>query len=174
MVTEAKSKAVEELKAIFAESTSAVMADYRGVNGNDITQLRKELREADAKFKVVKNTLVKLAVKDTPYEPAEQMFEGPVSVTFGFGDEIGKPAKALLNFAKQNENLKIIGGMVEGSVLDKAGVKKLADMPPKPVVQAMLLGLLQSPARNLLGVLEGAPRKLLYALHAIAQEKEKE
>lgn len=171
MVTEAKQEEVVKLRKYFMESKTAVFADYRGIAAEDMTALRKQLREADAHLQVVKNTLARLAAKDTPFENAESLFNGPLSVAFGAGEDPSAPAKALVEFAKRNENLKITGGVLEGSVLDEAQVKALALTPPKPVVQAMLLGVLQAPARNFMGVLEGAARKFLYVLTAYSEKK---
>jgi len=171
MSTEAKKNEVAELNALFKKSNCAIIAEYRGVKATDISALRKEMRQAGGKLRVVKNTLAKIAAKETDFQGADKMFGGPVSIAFGFGGDVSKPAKMMIDFAKGNENMKILGGVLEGSVLDSEGVKKLASMPPKPVLQAMLLGLLQAPARNFVGVLAAAPRKMLYALNAIADKK---
>lgn len=171
MVTEAKQEEVLKLRKYFMESRSAVFADYRGVAAEEMTVLRKQLREADTHLQVVKNTLARLAAKDTPFENAESLFNGPLSVAFGSGEDVSAPAKVLMKFAKGNKNLKITGGVLEGDVLDEAQVKLLALTPPKPVVQAMLLATLQAPARNFMGVLEGVARKFLYVLTAYADKK---
>lgn len=171
MVTEAKQEEVIKLHKYFMESKSAVFANYRGVKAEDMTALRKELRSAGSHLQVVKNTLARLASKDTPFEGAESLFNGPLSVAFGTGEDISAPAKALVGFAKGNENIEITGGVLEGSVLDAAQVKALALTPPKPVVQAMLLATFQAPARNFMGVLEGVARKFLYVLTAYADTK---
>lgn len=174
MVTEAKKQEVEVLKEAFNGAKCAVFANCTGIEVNDITALRNGLRGSDAKFKVLKNTLARIAAKGTQFEVAEDIFSGPVSVAFGFGEDISAPAKAIVDFAKENKKLEILGGLVEGSLLDPDGVKKLASMPPKPVVQAMFLGLMQAPARNFMGVLEGSARKFMYALNAIAEKKKTE
>ncbi len=174
MVTETKKQEVEALRGSFNEASSAVFANFSGVDVAGMTALRKELRVSNSKLKVVKNTLARIAAKETPFECADDMFKGPISVAFGFGDDISAPAKVLIDFAKENANLEIIGGAIEGSLLDVNGVKELSKMPPKPVVQSMLLGLLQAPARNFLGVTGGVGRKLLYALNAIADKKKEE
>lgn len=172
MSTEIKKSEVEELHELFKKSNCAIIAEYRGVKAQDLTALRKELRAAGGKLRVAKNTLAKLAVKDTAFEPAGPMLTGPVSIAFGYGEDVSLPAKAITEFAKGNQNLKILGGVLEGSTLDGEGVKKLASMPPKPVVQAMLLGLMKAPARNFVSVLAAAPKKLLYLMMAKA-DKEK-
>lgn len=172
MVTEIKKTAVEELRETFSGAKVAVFASMQGVTVEQVTNLRKNLRASDAKLKVVKNTLAKIAVEETSFKGAKPIFKGPVTVALGYGDDISAPAKTMLEFTKEKKgDIKILGAVLEGAMIDAAGVKALADMPPKPVVQAMLLGVLQAPARNLLGVLEGAGRKFLYALNAIADKK---
>ncbi|HEB71403.1 MAG TPA: 50S ribosomal protein L10 [Nitrospirae bacterium] len=171
MVTEAKKEEVVKFREYFMESKSAVFVDYRGVTAEEMTAVRKQLREAESHLQVVKNTLARLAAKDTPFECAESLFSGPLSVAFGFGEDVSAPAKALVEFAKRVENLHITGGVLEGRVLDEAQVRVLASTPPKPVVQAMLLGTFQAPARNFMGVLEGVARKFLFVLTAYAEKK---
>ncbi|MBI4664776.1 MAG: 50S ribosomal protein L10 [Nitrospinae bacterium] len=173
MVTEVKKTELEELRESFKTAKMALMANFSGVTVEDVDVLRRNLRASNTRLKVVKNTLARLAVKDTPIEGADKMFKGPVTVAFGYSDDIGASAKTFLDFAKAKaDNLKIIGGVVEGSVLTAEQVRKLGDMPTKPVAQAMFLGLLQSPARNFLGVMEAAARKFLYALNAVAEKKQ--
>lgn len=171
MVTEAKKQKVESLNSSFNDATSAVFVNLAGVTVESLTDLRKNLRRVDTKLKVVKNTLARLAVGKTSYEVALDIFKGPVSVALSYSDDITSPAKAIVDFGQENSNLEILGGVVEGSVLDVEAVRMLAKTPPKPVVQAMFLGLMQAPARNFMGVMEGAAKKLLYVLNAIAEKK---
>ncbi|HJM82435.1 MAG TPA: 50S ribosomal protein L10 [Nitrospinota bacterium] len=171
MVHETKIQEVESIKTYFNESKCAVLADYRGVSADEMTELRRKLRENNSKLKVMKNTLARLAAKDTTYECVNDLFNGPVSVAFGMGEDVSAPAKVMTDFAKENKNLEILGGIVEGAVLDSKAVLELSKMPPKPVIQAMLLGVFEAPSRNFLGVLEGTAKKFLYALSAIAEKK---
>ncbi len=171
MVTEEKKQTVESLHMSFNNATSAVFVSLAGVTVEGLTTLRKDLRGVDTKLKVVKNTLARRAVEKTSYEVAQHIFKGPVSVALSFSDDITSPAKAIIDFGKDNSNLKILGAVVEGAILDVKAVQMLAMTPPKPVVQAMFLGLMQAPARNFMGVMEGAARKLLYVLNAISEKK---
>jgi large subunit ribosomal protein L10 len=175
MVTEAKTAEVEKLKEDFTRARVALVAKFSGVTVEDVDLLRKDLRSVDTKLKVVKNTLARRAVVGTQCEGARDLFRGPVAVAFGYSDDIGASAKKFLDFAKAKpENVTALGGIVEGAFVDASGVKALADLPPKPVAQAMLLGLFQAPARNMLGVLEGTARKFIYALQAYAEKKKGE
>lgn len=175
MTTEAKKEAVQELQDDFNGATVALFANFSGVTVEEVTSLRKELRSCDTKLKVVKNTLARRALAGTGAEAASEFLSGPVTVAFGYGQDIGAPAKALTEFAKENkEKLTVLGAVVEGSVVDAGGVNALADLPPKPVVQAMLLGLMQAPARNLMGLMQNSARQMLYLLNALAEKKKEE
>lgn len=171
MVTELKKSEVEALRGYFEGATCAVFAEYRGVTSGEMDALRAGLRQVNTKLKVVKNTLARIAAQGTRFEKGVPFLEGPMSVAFNFGDDISAPAKKMLEFAKEHQNLKILGAVVEGAALDGKGVETLSQMPPKPVVRAQLLGLFQAPARNMLGVMEGVARKFLYAVTAIAEKK---
>jgi len=175
MVTEAKTKEVEKLKEDFSRAKVTLIAKFSGVTVEDVDILRRELRGVNTKLRIVKNTLAKIAVQGTQCEATKDLFSGPVAVAFGYSDDIGASAKKFFDFAKgKPKNVTALGGVVEGSFVNAQSVKKLADLPPKPVAQAMFLGLLQAPARNLLGVLEGVARKFMYALNAIAEKRKGE
>lgn len=175
MVTEAKTKEVEKLKEDFSRARVALIARFSGVTVEDVDTLRRDLRGVDMKLRIVKNTLAKIAVQGTQCEGAKDLFNGPVAVAFGYSDDIGASAKKFFDFAKgKPKNVTALGGIVEGAFVDAQSVKNLADLPPKPVAQAMFLALLQAPARNMLGVLEGVARKFMYALIAIAEKRKEE
>ncbi|MDH5639050.1 MAG: 50S ribosomal protein L10, partial [Nitrospinota bacterium] len=126
MVTESRIKEVEQLNELFKQSSCAIIAEYRGVKANDMTALRRDLRLANSRLKVTKNTLAKLAAKDTSFEVAGSMLTGPVSIVFTMGDDVSKPAKILFDFAKGNSEINIMGGVLEGSAMGAKDVKKLA------------------------------------------------
>ncbi len=171
MVTEAKIKEAESLREDFKNATVAVLANFKGVTVQQSTELRMKLREGSGRLKIVKNSLAKIASKETQFEGLSNLFKGPVAVAMGFGEDISAPAKTLLDFEKENgENMTILGGVIEGECIGVADVKKLADMPPKPVVQAMLLGVLTAPVRNLLGALSDVGRRPLNVLKAKAEQ----
>ena len=175
MVTEAKTKEIASLKEDFSKAKLTLVAKFSGVTVEDVDVLRKDLRGLDTKLRIVKNTLAKIAVQGTPCEGTRDLYKGPVAVAFGYSDDIGASAKKFFEFAKgKPKNVTPLGGVVEGAFVDAQTVQKLADLPPKPVAQAMLLGVLQAPARNLLGVFGGVARKFLYALNAIAEKRKGE
>lgn len=144
----------------------AVVADFRGMNVQRMTELRKTLAAVrGTDFRIVKNRLAKLAIAETAFARLDQLLTGPNAVLLGFEDAV-EVAKVLTDFAKEHEELQVKGGAIQGTLLSAADVKALATMPPKEVLQAQLLGVLQGPARNLVSVLANANRKLLNVLVA--------
>lgn len=166
-----KEAIVAEIKEKLAGAKSAVVADYRGLTVAEVTELRKKLREAGVEYKVYKNTLVRLAAKETGLEGIIEYLTGPNAIAFGMQDPV-TPAKILSQFAKDHKNLEIKAGILEGKILDFDGIKALAELPSKEVLVAKLLGTLQAPIVGLLNVLNGPSRKLVYALEAIRKQKE--
>lgn len=174
MPTAAKAAEIESLRESFTGAKVAVVANFTALTVEEVTALRRDLRSKGAKVKVVKNTLAKIAAEGTGMDGVKEKFTGPVMMTFGYDEDISAPAKAVLDFAKKSKDrMTVIGGMVEGAAVDAVGVTVLADMPPKPVVQAMFLGLLQAPVRNLLGLLTNVPRSLMNVMNNYAEKQEK-
>lgn len=175
MVTEAKIKEIASLREDFTNAKLTLVAKFSGVTVEDVDVLRRDLRKLDTKLRIVKNTLAKIAVQGTQCEGTKELYSGPVAVAFGYSEDIGASAKKFFDFAKSKpKNVTPLGGVVEGAFVDAKAVQQLADLPPKPVAQAMLLALFQAPARNLLGVLGGVARKFMYALNAIAEKRKGE
>lgn len=168
-VKEEKVKAVEELKDKFSRSKAAVLTDYRGLNVADITELRKKLREQGVEFKVVKNTLTRIALRDFDYN-LDEYLEGPTAIAFSFHDPVA-PAKVLTDFAKNHKELEIKAGVVEGKVSSKEVIESLAKLPPKEELLAKAVGSIQSPLYGIVGVLQGPIRNLVYTLQAIQEKK---
>jgi large subunit ribosomal protein L10 len=154
-----------------SRSQALILADYRGLNVATITDLRQKMRETDGVFQVVKNTLFKLALEEAglPF-PAEQM-EGPVAVGYCLG-EAPPIAKVLMDFAKEAEALKIKGAILGSNILDAEGVKGLADLPPREVLLAQLLGAVQGPMSSLVSTLEAPLRELAQVLQARSEQAE--
>ncbi|MFB9276795.1 50S ribosomal protein L10 [Cohnella cellulosilytica] len=142
----AKQQEVDAIAAKLRESSSTVVADYRGLNVAQVTLLRKQLREAGVEFQVLKNSLVSRAAASAELNDLEAVLTGPTAVAFG-ADAVA-PAKILSDFAKKNDALKIKGGIVDGVFYDAAQVKALADLPSREGLLSMLLSVLQAPVRN--------------------------
>jgi len=146
-IIQAKQESVAVIAAKLAESSSTVVADYRGLNVSQVTELRKQLREAGIEFQVLKNSLVRRATEGTNYEELNQILTGPTAIAFSKDDAIA-PAKILNDFAKKNEALKLKGGVVEGKVVSMEEIKALAELPSRDGLLSMLLSVLQAPMRN--------------------------
>ena len=145
-----KSELVKGMGEIFASTGTVVVVHYDGLDFANMTALRAKMREAGAELKVVKNRLTRLALKDTDFEGISDLFTGPVAI--GFSDDVGAPAKVLVESAKENEALRVIGGSMGTNVLDEAGVKSLASMPSLDELRGKLVGVLQAPAQKVAAV----------------------
>jgi large subunit ribosomal protein L10 len=154
-----------------SRSQALILADYRGLTVANMTELRQKLRETDGIIQVVKNTLFKLALEEAglPF-PAEQM-EGPVAVGYCLG-EAPPIAKVLMDFAKEAQALEIKGAILGTSILDAAGVKGLADLPPREVLLAQLVGAVQGPMSSLVSTLDAPMRELVQVLQARSEQAE--
>lgn len=141
-----KQQQVSELTQKLRDSASTVVADYRGLTVAQVTELRKQLREAGVEFQVLKNTLVRRATAEAQLTELDEVLTGPTAVAFS--TDIVAPAKILNDFAKKNDKLSIKGGVVEGRVVDVDQIKALADLPSREGLLSMLLSVLQAPVRN--------------------------
>jgi large subunit ribosomal protein L10 len=146
-VIEAKQQAVQDIAEKFRSSATTVVADYRGLTVSQVTELRKQLREAGIEFQVLKNTLVRRATAEAELSELDEVLSGPTAIAFSREDAVA-PAKILNDFAKKNEALEIKGGVVEGRVVDVDQIKALAALPSREGLLSMLLSVLQAPMRN--------------------------
>jgi large subunit ribosomal protein L10 len=146
-IIQEKQEAVAVIAAKIASSSSTVVADYRGLNVAQVTELRKQLREAGIEFQVLKNSLVRRATEGTDYVELNNILTGPTAIAFGNEDAVA-PAKILNDFAKKNDALKLKGGIVEGKVVSQEEIKALAELPSREGLLSMLLSVLQAPVRN--------------------------
>ena len=159
---ELKSQVVSEIVEKLEKSSSAIVVDYKGLTVEEVTELRKKMREAGVEYKVYKNSLVTRAANELGLGDVVQYLEGPVSIAFGYEDATA-PARVLNNFAKDHKKLELKAGIVDGIVYDKAGVEKLATIPSKEVLIAKLLGSFKAPLSN-----------FAYLINAIKDKKESE
>jgi large subunit ribosomal protein L10 len=159
---------VAEMQGDLARATVAVLAEYRGLTAGELNRLRRAVREADGRCRVAKNTLAKRAVASSPYEKLTPMLRGPVALLLGFRDPIAI-AKLAVKFGEQLPKLEIRGAMLAGEVLPAAEVKALAALPPREVLLAQLLGLLQAPAVQLLRTLNEPATRLARLVDAIGK-----
>jgi len=141
-----KQQEVDVIAAKLRESTTTVVADYRGLNVAQVTLLRKQLREAGVEFQVLKNSLVSRAAANVELTELDAILTGPTAVAFS--KDVVAPAKIINDFAKKNDALKVKGGVVEGRYVDAAQIKALAELPSREGLLSMLLSVLQAPMRN--------------------------
>lgn len=146
-VIEQKQLKVNDVTAKLRESSCTVVADYRGLTVKQVTELRKQLREAGVEFQVLKNTLVRRATAEAQLTDLDAVLSGPTAVAFS-KDDLVAPAKILNEFSKKNDKLQIKAGVVEGKVVDVNQIKALADLPSRDGLLSMLLSVLQAPMRN--------------------------
>lgn len=166
----AKSENVEEIKEKIQKAQSVVLVDYRGLNVEQLTELRSKYREAGVDYKVYKNTMMRFAFKDSGLEEFNQYLKGPSAIAFGYDDPVNA-AKITSEFVKDNEKLEIKAGIVDGKIIDIQGVNNLAKLPSREVLIAQVLGGFNSPIQGFANVLQGTIRSLATVLNAIAEEK---
>ena len=176
-VTPQKEAVVAEIKGWLTNSKGVVLMSYNKLNVATDTQLRRELRAAGVQYKVVKNTMLRIAAKQAGIEGLDSHLEGTTAMAFA--DDAVAPAKVLCDFMKKNKLedpgiLTVKVGMVEGKVIDTAGVKALANLPSREVLVAKLLGSMNAPIANCVGVLSGIIRNFVGVVEAVREKKEKE
>lgn len=170
-VRDEKAQIVEEIRKKLADSSSAVFVDYRGLTVEEVTQLRKQFREGGVDYKVYKNTLTELAAKELGLDELIPFLKGPTAIAFGVKDPVA-PAKILSASMKKLKKMELKVGIVEGKVIDVAGITALAELPSREELIAKMLGSMNAPIANFVGVLGGPMRAFVYTLHAIKEKKE--
>lgn len=155
-----KAEIVEEVVAKFEASASVVFVDYRGLTVEEVTNLRKQLRDAGVEMKVIKNSILSRAADKVGYEGLADVFTGPTAVAFS-NEDVVAPAKIMVEFAKDAKALEVKGGIVEGKVNTVEQINELATLPNREGLLSMLLSVLQAPVRN-----------VAYAVKAVAEKDE--
>ena len=171
MNREEKATAVAEIHERLLGASLAVMTEYRGLTVAQMNKLRRELEQVDAAYHVTKNTLAKLAIKETTFEELDELMRGPTGLVTTSADPVAA-AKILVKFAETNDKLKITGGVLAGAALPAAGVADLAKLPSREVLLAQLLGLLQAPASQLLRTIQEPGASLVRLLGALERSKQ--
>jgi large subunit ribosomal protein L10 len=162
-----KQQLVEALQQDLADIVCMVVTHQSGLNVAEVTQLRRQVRGAGARFRVTKNRLARRALAGTPFEALAPLFTGPTAIAFS-SDPLAA-AKVVVEFANRNNKLTIIGGGLAGRPLDAAGVKELASLPSLDQLRGKLVGLLQAPATRLATVLQAPAAQLARVLAAYAE-----
>jgi len=159
-----------ELAAAFREAETAVLVNYQGITVPQVTELRRQIRAAGGTYRVVKNTLAQRAVAGTTFESFSTHFTGTTAVVCTTKDPVAV-AKALSTFVKAMPTFSIKAAVVQGKPVQPTTISDLATLPGKPELQAMLLGVLQAPMRNLVTVLSAVPRDLVTVLKQAEQKR---
>lgn len=165
-----KTQVVAELKEKFESSSAVFATHYRGLTVKQMGELRRSLTAAGASYQVCKNTLAKLAIEGAENEPLSDLLVGPTGIVF-VQDDPAAAAKALVDFAKENEKLEVRGGVLGGKLMDTAGITALSKLPSRDQMLGMFLSVLNGPARGFVGVLSAVPRSAVQVLKAIEDKK---
>jgi large subunit ribosomal protein L10 len=152
-----------------SRSQALILTDYRGLSVADMSDLRRKLREVDGVFQVVKNTLFTRALEEAGLPIPSEDMEGPVAVGYCLGDA-PPVAKTLVDFSKEMELLKVRGAILGTNLLDLEGVKGLADLPPREVLLAHLVGAVQGPMSSLVSTMQAPMRELVQVLQARSEQ----
>jgi len=159
-----KERTVEEIKTLVLGSNSVVLTDYRGMTVEEMFSLRRKCRESGVGYRVVKNTLAKLAIAGTDFDALSDSFEGPVGMAYS--EDAVAPAKVLADFIKECEHLSLRLGFVDGSVLSEADLTVLSKLPGKDQLRSKLLSVFNATASKFVGVLSAVPRDFVGVLTA--------
>ncbi|MCD6486284.1 MAG: 50S ribosomal protein L10 [Syntrophobacterales bacterium] len=167
----AKKQVVTELHKKLKNVKLAILADYSGIKVKDITDLRNELRKVDSEFRVVKNNLLSIALKDTEFLPLDDHLRGPRALMMNFGDVV-EPTRILVEFAKKNDRLDIEAGVLDGRLLSREQIGDLSKLPSRDILLGKFLSILVGVQTQFVTVLGGVPRGLVQVLEAHRMKKE--
>ena len=168
---QAKAAMIEEVSALVAKAESIIVAEYRGLDVDSVTRLRKEARSQGVQLRVLKNTLARRAVNDTPFSGLADKMVGPL--VYGFSSDPVSAAKVLSNFAKSNDKLVVKAGAMPNVVMDEAGVKALATLPSRDELLATLMATMQAPIGQFVRTLNEVPARFVRTVAAVRDAKEK-
>lgn len=167
----AKEEFVEEIAGELKDADLIIVADYRGLDVAGATDLRRRLKAEQCSYRVVKNTLTRLACRKVGLGGLETYLEGPTAIAYTSADPVGA-ARVFLEFGREHEALSVKGGLLSGQPLDQAQVKALGEIPPREILLSQVCGAFQAPMAGLVHALAGNIRMLVYALDAVRRLKE--
>lgn len=171
MEREEKATSIAELREKLGDARGAVLTDFRGLSVAELTELRTLLRRSAVEYKVVKNTLAKLAIKDTSLAGLAAYLEGPTGIAISTADPVAA-SKTVTTWAKGRQTFSVKGGIVEGRVVGPREIAELANLPPREVLLARLAGAVQAPLQGLVQVLSAPLQGLVRVLEQVRQRKE--
>lgn len=170
MKKEQKPIIVENLKSRYEKANLSILLKNNGLTVAEMTDLRKKLKSVNVEVKVAKNTLSKIAIKDTPYVNLSNYFQGPIVTLWAYNDPVA-PAKVLNAFLKEQQKAEFVVGAIKEKIITSKDLAVLATLPSKEELLAKMLGSLKSPMNGLVNVLAGVPRSFLNVLNAIKEKK---
>lgn len=165
-----KQQVIKELQDDFSRAKAIIFTDYRGMTVADLSDLRSLLREGNFEYRVVKNTLARIASEGTSVSAAKDSFKGPVGIAISYEDPV-LTVKKILEYSKKNDKLKVSGGLIEGSVCGRDDLKTVADLPPRNVLLSMIAGGFKSPLNQLGWLLHATLSNFVNALEALRNKK---
>ena len=158
MNKEQKKNYIKEMETAFQNNESVLVTHYQGLTMSQLDELRAQMREHGIKFKITKNRITKLALEKTKCKEISNLFTGATAVAFS--DDAIMSARILAKFAKTNQNLKLLGGVMGSDVLDQAGVQNVANLPTLDEARANIVGILATPASKLISILLARSEKM--------------
>ena len=171
MNIEPKKQFVQQLNERFGKSKIVILTDYKGLDVSTITELRRQLREANVEFEVIKNTMLRLASDGTDVSLIKDNFKGPSAVAISYDDPVA-PAKILTDFSKKNDKLELKIGVMNGKVLDLSSIKALSSLPSREELLASVLSAMIAVPTSFVRALNDVPVRMVNVLQAIKDQKE--
>jgi large subunit ribosomal protein L10 len=172
-ISQKKKRIAEDLEARFKKSSIVILTDYKGLDVASMNALRRKLREADAEYQVVKNSLLVRASESNDVALIKDQFKGPSAVALSNGDPVA-PAKVLTEFVKENDKFEIKVGVLNGKMIDVNGIKALSALPSREVLLAQVLSAMNAVPTALVTALSDVPRRMVNVIQAIKDKKEAE
>jgi large subunit ribosomal protein L10 len=166
-----KKEIVTQLHEDLKKSKIVIVTDFKGLDVAAVTRLRSQLTKENIDYRVIKNTLLRRASENTSVAVLNDMFKGPSAVAISYDDPVS-PAKILTKFSEENNKLEIKGGVMDGKVLDTAGIKALSSLPSREVLLSQVLSAMNAVPTGIVQVLAAVPRNMMNVLSAIKEKKE--
>ena len=161
---------VDEVRERLGAASASVVTEYRGLTVTELAELRQSLAAAGGDYKIFKNTLVRLAIADSPHQSLSDLLSGPTAIAFVRGD-VSAVAKALRDFGRTNPHLIIKGGLLDGGFLSPAQLGGLAELPSRDVLLARMAGAIAAPLTQMAGLLKAIPQNLAYGISALVDQR---
>jgi len=167
---EKKGQVITDLRNEFDKAKAVIFTDYRGLTVAELSELRRLLRDKDIKYRVVKNTLAKIASQDTPVSSAKEIMKGPAGIAISQEDPV-TTVKKILEYSKKNEKLRVTSGIIEGKLCAAEDIRAIAELPPREVQLSILAGVFQASISKCLAALNATINSFAYAIESLKQKK---